>query len=413
MPKLTLIILLVFYSLGYCEELQSFSTSDYLNQNPSTEAKAIANSLQEQFKDKQVSQLELDNLWNKEEIGIFYKMSRFQIINQKLYANSYSPRSYYFSILVKYFQHLINKYHIPDVDFVIYMVEQMPYNAKYSKPTLSVPAFIMFQDLNRPTETNKLIFPDAKFLAKDWNNLLNSVKKIPWESKINKIFWRGNASGEVPYNIKNISELTRMKLVMLSRIFPKYIDAKFDNYSSQFSNDKSGRNLKKAIDILNLKTDHKINILENLQYKYLISVDGSEATGTMLPWIMSSNSLLLKPNSDKLQWFYPALKENFHYVSLKHDLTDIHTKFLWLESNQDKIAQIIKNANLFVTNNLSPEAIDAQIMIILREYSKIQKDKKLTPSLSKAEDSMNFNNLLKNWWLFIKLKVRWSLEKWF
>jgi len=47
----------------------------------------------------------------------------------------------------------------------------------------------------------------------------------------------------------------------------------------------------------------------HVHFKYLISLDGTQAAWGRVPWILFSNSLLIKDDSTKEQWFYPLFKD--------------------------------------------------------------------------------------------------------
>ena len=136
---------------------------------------------------------------------------------------------------------------------------------------------------------------------------------------------------------------------------------------------------------------------DHLKFKYLISVDGNTCAWMRVPWIMLSNSVLLKQETTKMEWFYPALKAFHNYIPLREDLRDLFEKYEWLKQNDKKIQAISENATNFVENNLSPEDIDKQMVIILNEYAKIQEMKKITPSLISADKIFSIKEVIKNY----------------
>ena len=121
-------------------------------------------------------------------------------------------------------------------------------------------------------------------------------------------------------------------------------------------------------------------------------MDGNSATGTRVPWIMFSNSILVKQETHKTEWFYFALKPYIHYIPMNESLTDIFSQFNWLKNNDIKLKKISETAHNFVENNLMPEHIDSHVAIILNEYSKIQQDKAILITLPEAGDMISINN---------------------
>lgn len=401
-----LAILLVFFSINiaYAEDL----AQQYYNQNPSEERKIIIDFITKQFIEKKligVSQKELDQVWNDENARNILHMARFQIIDNKLYAASSSIHRPYFLNLFNYFKYFVRKYKVKDVDFIIYARDEIPEN-NINPDLFKIPAFMMFKNYDSEQETNTLIMPDSSFLKTNWQNLCNKIidnrEKYSWQNKIAKFFWRGSATGG-DYGVDAISNLPRLKIAFLSKLYPDIIDAQLVNPIYQQNN--SGKKLKNIIDLLFGKDNRKISEIDHLKYKYLLSLDGNSATGTRIPWIMLSNSILIKQESKKIEWFYPALKPYIHYIPLKKDLTDLLKLYNWLENNQEQLKNIIKNSNHFVANNLTSNDIDMQMQIILDQYYYIQKDKKIISTLKAEDDVISISAvlmvMLKKWQSYI------------
>ncbi len=241
----------------------------------------------------------------------------------------------------------------------------------------------MYKNTDSIYEKNKFLLPDAFFVTEHWRKLLTRIEQTnnqqSWSKKEDKIFWRGSSTGcakndpynLLSYNLKNFDQLPRLSLVMLSKLYPDLIDAKLAYYQ-QFSKDQDGDNLKEILNLLFGKGPKNANEEEHLKYKYLISVDGNSATGTRVPWIMYSNSVLIKQNSPNIQWFYSSLKAYINYIPVNERLTDIFDQITWMKNHDQELEQISVNAHNFVKNNLMPAHIDAHMVIILNEYSKIQ-----------------------------------------
>ena len=380
--KLFLILLYLFnINIAFGQELITITPENFLNQNPSPERKAIVDFITHQFDGKSVTQKDLDQLWNDDDAQKTQQLSRFQIIDQQVYADSYKKDHHLFLILKKYFEELVKQYKINNVDFIVYVSDLIP--AINNDKVITIPAFVMYKNLDSIYEQNKLLLPDAFFVTDNWKKLIHKIEQAsdqyPWKIKENKIFWRGSSTGCAKndpynmrsYNIKNFDQLPRLSLVMLSKLYPDLIDAKLAYYQ-QFSKDKDGDNLKKILNMLFGKGPKNANEEEHLKYKYLISVDGNAATGTRVPWIMLSNSVLMKQNSNNIEWFYSALKPYTNYIPINERLTNLFEQIEWMKNHDQELQQISFNAHNFVKNNLMPEAIDAHMVIILNEYSKIQ-----------------------------------------
>ncbi len=403
-------------------QLKIISAEAYKKESPSEERALIIDFLVNQFKDKKVSLAQLDGLWSNKLLREKYMMARFQIINQQVYADSYYLGHYYFPVLLQYFQRLVKTYQIPDVDFIIYMREEIPMSENLGKHTIGIPAFMMFQNLDSEYETDKLLFPDGYFLKKNknsnWGTLLNRIEdagdKYPWEKKIDKIFWRGNTTGDFHiYTIDNFNKLPRLTISILSKLYPDLIDAQFSYYSPQIMYEHHGKNLKEFCEILFGPKPKSVNETDHLQYKYLLSLDGNAATGTRVTWIMYSNSVLVKQESRKIQWYYAALKAYKNYVPVNHRLTDIFDQIKWMQTHDEALKQIAQNAHNFAANNMMPEHIDSHVVILLTEYAKIQLDKEIKPTLTPVDEVVSLTSVIKMLGLRLKKYLKERAETWF
>lgn len=413
------LFILSFLNTAYANEQKVIDAQEFVAENPSEERIKIVNFLVKQFDQKRnigVSQKELDKIWFHPDAANDLHLVRFQIVNQQLYAGSASIYRPYFLNLLEYFQEFVKRYKVRDVDFIVYARDEVYPFTKISPSLLAIPAFMMFRNPNSEYEKDKFLLPDSNMLKKSWYNLINKIEEnkkfYPWNKKLNKVFWRGAATGgeaKYSYNISNIDKLPRLKITMLSKLYPNLIDGQLVN--PIFSNDQDGQNLSLVLKMLFNNSNKPTKEIEHLPYKYLLSVDGNSCTGTRVPWIMLSNSVLLKQESIKIQWFYSALKPYVHYVPIKNDLTDIFKQINWMKKHDEQIQNISNNANKFVKENLLPEHIDSHVSIILNEYHKIQKDEVIIPTLPSAEELLSGYLLYKNLLTYLKDKFITNLSK--
>lgn len=398
MKNLLSIFICIFASFAIAADLKTIDAEIYFKDNPSWEKKSILNLIVGQFKDRKVSQKELDLYWNNNKLRKELKLVRFQIINQKLYAESFDITKLYFVTLTLYLQRLVKEYKISDLDMLVHIGDEIENKSNY-KGVENLNSFMMSKDLNSPLERDKFLFPDSHMVSKNWSPLVERIKSAnknhPWENKEEKIFWRGNSSGGVKgtYQLSNFDKIARLKISFLSKLYPDIIDARLTgridkNYS------QSSKNLDIILKLTFDGNYQTVSEENHLKYKYLLSVDGNTCAWMRVPWIMLSNSVLLKQETSKIEWFYPALKAFYNYIPLREDLRDLFEKYEWLKNNDDKAKIISENATNFIKNNLLPEDIDKQMVITLNEYAKIQEDKKLNITLQKAEDVFSFPGLL-------------------
>jgi len=106
-------------------------------------------------------------------------------------------------------------------------------------------------------------------------------------------------------------------------------------------------------------SEEKMSISQQLQYKYILDIDGNTSTWTATIWKLYSGSVLLKQDSIWNQWFSDKLIEWVHYVPINNDMSNVFTQIQWCINNDDKCRQIVNNAKKFVEDNITlPRVID-------------------------------------------------------
>jgi len=91
-----------------------------------------------------------------------------------------------------------------------------------------------------------------------------------------------------------------------------------------------------------------VTITDYVKFKYLISLDDEAVSWMRVPEILSTNCVLLKQETLKVEWFDYALKPYVHYYPVKRDLSDLLEAIDYLEKHQEEAQEIIRNANRFV-----------------------------------------------------------------
>lgn len=88
-------------------------------------------------------------------------------------------------------------------------------------------------------------------------------------------------------------------------------------------------------------------------YRHLVSIDGNTAAWDRPVWIMNSNSVLWKQESDHVCWWSDLCQEGRHYLGFK-DPNEIEEK--WKSMTEFDFSNLIQNANSFVKEHLSEDA---------------------------------------------------------
>jgi len=87
---------------------------------------------------------------------------------------------------------------------------------------------------------------------------------------------------------------------------------------------------------------------------------------------MASNSILIKQESSKVEWFSYLLKPYVHYYPTANDLSDLVDVFDYLEAHQEEAQKIIQEANKFVDRYFTPDAMTREYCAVFRNYSLVQ-----------------------------------------
>jgi hypothetical protein len=183
-----------------------------------------------------------------------------------------------------------------------------------------------------------LLFPsDDKTFT---NGLQFSYSLPPWESRQPKVVWRGASSGcEYP----SLRSKVAQELYGLS-----YADVKF-TLGGWPQNDAK---------IPPEYFGEKMTIEQQLQYKYMLSIDGNGAASN-IEWIFASGSVPIFVSNPNLNfWFKPLLEDRVNCILVNGNLRE---QIEWLLEHDSEAKQIAENALDFGRKIFSPEFQKAYI----------------------------------------------------
>lgn len=268
-----------------------------------------------------------------------------------------------------YFKRLQSKVALPHVTFLHSIGDNsLIVNPKTGLSEFVVPKIPIFawSDINIQHRT-LLLLPDLYMIEKDrWDRLRKKTieysNNITWSNKLDIAYWVGSPTG-LGGNDINIHDM-RIEAILQSHYNPDLIYARFvisKQYKSYVIN---GSYISKTDDgeklreILIQKFVSYEKQEQALKYKYLLSIDGVTTPWERPAWILSSNSLLIKQQSNFIGWSDMLLVPFKHFVPVKDDLSDLKEKILWCRSHDLEVQRIIKNANKLADFIFSREAID-------------------------------------------------------
>ena len=213
---------------------------------------------------------------------------------------------------------------------------------------------------------NAVLIPDFEALL-GYRELFKEVdlaiQQHPWDSKIDKIFWRGTATGGGPES-NNFDSFPRISFLNYAQHL-NYVDAGFTRHQKCFRKPFADQVAEKfPLKPLASKD-------ESLAYKYLIDIDGISCSYSRMAWILYSNSLLLKHKTNKVQWYYDRLQPGVHYLSINNDFSNLHAQFMWAQQHQAEVVAMTQNARLLAQQVFSHAATNQALIDAFNRYHKL------------------------------------------
>lgn len=201
-----------------------------------------------------------------------------------------------------------------------------------------IPIFVFSKDVSDARQRNLILIPDGMNLSR-WAYHYPTIRFanfiFPWAKKKNTLLWRGSNTNPI-----------RERVVQMTLPF---LDAVITD----------GR-------------DQSYMIPEyQIQFKYLLSLDGISSTWPGLLWKLASNSVTFKQASSHQQWYYGGIKPGVHYVEVQKDLSDLEAEYQWAESHPQEAQIISDNAQAFVRDNLTYEEMLHYLARVFNAYKKI------------------------------------------
>jgi hypothetical protein len=190
----------------------------------------------------------------------------------------------------------------------------------------------IFTFCKRWNDNNSICIPDFYYTTdKKYLKHKTEIDSInfKWENKKNICIWRGNVKNG--YNINFFDSNNKFGLNQRQYFVKLYDEDKITNMDYE---------------------NGDMSISDQLEYKYILDIDGWANTWDATIWKLYSGSVLLKVQSTWKQWYYDELKEWIHYVPINNDFSDLNKKIEWCKSNDDKCKEIVNNARNFVIKKI-------------------------------------------------------------
>ncbi len=292
------------------------------------------------------------------------KKNKPQIIHIKIYKNNISlkkimPVKFHprFIRFINFLNSCLKVINFPDVEF-LYSIDDLYEDANWLK-NIHVPIFVISK-----TKENKqvVLFPHIEWFSQNsllLHKITQNNKRYEWENKKSQAYWTGSSSG----NQKTMEDNLRYKVIKQAKDYRNILKADFSSLC-QWDIKMKKRFLQKFSLIQGLLP------FEQIQYKYLLALDGNAFPGSFF-WQLFSNSVILKNRSDYLEWYYSALEPNKHFMEFSCEDNDLIKKINFLRNNDKKAREMAHHSIDFAQNNLSNDMIVVYIYKLLEAYANI------------------------------------------
>jgi hypothetical protein len=212
-----------------------------------------------------------------------------------------------------------------------------------------------------------ILMPDDDDIVRIIKNKARKRYNINWESKKDIAIFRGSATGS-GINENSNARLRLIKFVEKNKDLN--IDAKLTGFNNRLKLDPV-LGYCDYIDTRRFQGGQKGEFMsqeEQSNYKYIIHVEGHVAA-FRLANEMAYGSLILKVDSKWKTWYsdfllgYDPEKDldddidfnDYHYISIKSDLSNLRDILVWCKKNDEKCKIIARNAYNFYKDHLENE----------------------------------------------------------
>lgn len=229
------------------------------------------------------------------------------------------------------------------------------FQVKKMAPIFSKSVTSEFADILIPTNDEWVMVSNHYFTGTCSNTYHKeawSKINLNWSTKRDICIFRGSATGCG----NTIENNMRLKAADMSIDFSDLLDAGITDWKARMKKYKG-----EPIGIIDtskfrFKLANKINDIEKSGYKYILNIDGY-VSAFRLASELSMGSVVFIVDSPYKMWFSEKLKDGIHYISIKHDLSNLIEKIKWCRINDKECEIIANNARNFHKKYLTKEGI--------------------------------------------------------
>ena len=200
------------------------------------------------------------------------------------------------------------------------------------------------------------------------------------------LFWRGGMRGfsslkeKAHVNVSKLLEqyehgklnderfLAHLRTVPRYAFVSRYFDVEgFDVGLRQGDSGRGNITLCNDLPIIAQYNKPFVDPAEQLQYKYLISIQGKDV-GSSFGWQLGTKCILLKEDYRWEVFFDCHLKAWEHYVPIAQDFSDVQEKIAWCEDNITACEAMVENRHAIVHMLLDPAIRRETLSRVVQRY---------------------------------------------
>lgn len=244
------------------------------------------------------------------------------------------------------------------------------------------------------------------------NYILKDIKIPKWEDRKDIVVWRGTGTGCGD----TIEDNPRFKVTKMTEQLEKegekegkkerniFLDAGVVEFVDRDKKIKKDNKVRFFKNNENLKVREFLSPQEQLQYKYILNIEGNSAAYRFGSLFRFGYCVLNVESKYKL-WFEQWLEEGVHYIGIKHDLSNLVEKIEWCLKNDDKCKQIAINGMHFFNTYFTKNFVYDYMSDILNKTSSM-----FTKYSPEPEKQLYDYNVLKKYKQEISQKYRTKEE---
>lgn len=229
------------------------------------------------------------------------------------------------------------------------------YRNKTYCPIFSSSVSSDFSDILIPTEDDWRKYSGMYYTEYNPKNACkqpSEPKKTEWDSKIEKLIFRGKLTGCASEYHTNI----RLKAAKLGQEFPELLDVGLVNFNTRLKKAKG-----QPVSVFDpkefgIELKDKIDDTYKLKFKYILNLDGN-VSAFRLGSELASGSVIFLPESSFKMWYSDKLIPYKHYIPIHKNLENLIEQIEWCKKNDDKCKNISENALKLHTKLFSKEKI--------------------------------------------------------